>query len=83
MMLMVRQTYSLSEFQAELIQLAPQLNGDHVLSTYLNIGETMTVHEATIYVEVRAWRFTDTAIGVFTEVAHELDFVGGGGEQWE
>ncbi|KAM1430470.1 hypothetical protein ACFX13_047345 [Malus domestica] len=23
------------------------------------------------------------AIGVFAEVAHELDFVGGGGEQWD
>ena len=50
---------SLSEFQVELIQLASQLNGDHVLNTYPDIGRTMTVGEANRYAEDAVARFLE------------------------
>lgn len=50
---------SLSEFQVELIQLASQLNGDHVLNTYPDIGKTMTVVEANRYAEDAVARFLE------------------------
>lgn len=50
---------SLSEFQVELIQLASQLNGDHVLNTYPDIGRTMTVGEANRYTEDAVARFLE------------------------
>lgn len=50
---------SLSEFQVELIQLASQLNGDHVLNAYPDIGKSMTVGEANRYAEDAVKRFTE------------------------
>lgn len=50
---------SLSEFQVELIQLASQLNGDHVLNTYPYIGQSMTVGEAKRYAEDAVRRFLE------------------------
>jgi phospholipase C len=50
---------SLSEFQVELIQLASQINGDHVLNTYPDIGKTMTVVEANRYAEDAVARFLE------------------------
>ena len=50
---------SLSEFQVELIQLASQLNGDHVLNTYPDIGRTMTVGKANSYAEDAVARFLE------------------------
>lgn len=49
----------LSEFQVELIQLASQLNGDHVLNAYPNIGKNMTVGEANKYAEDAVKRFLE------------------------
>lgn len=49
----------LSEFQVELIQLASQLNGDHVLNSYPNIGNYMTVGEANRYAEDAVKRFIE------------------------
>ena len=43
----------------ELIQLASQLNGDHVLNTYPDIGRTMTVGEANHYAEDAVARFLE------------------------
>ncbi|KAG6545701.1 hypothetical protein Mapa_012886 [Marchantia paleacea] len=47
----------LTEFQQELVQLASQLNGDHVLKEYPNLGKTMTVKEANDYVNNAVARF--------------------------
>lgn len=54
-----REDAKLSEFQVELIQLASQLNGDHVLNTYPDIGKTMTVAEANRYAEDAVARFLE------------------------
>ncbi|VAH97758.1 unnamed protein product [Triticum turgidum subsp. durum] len=50
---------SLSEFQVELIQLASQLKGDHVLNSYPDIGKTMSVGEANRYAEDAVSRFLE------------------------
>ncbi|KAJ7522636.1 hypothetical protein O6H91_18G020800 [Diphasiastrum complanatum] len=47
----VNEDAKLTEFQEELVQLAAQLNGDHALSSYPEMGKTMTVKEANAYVE--------------------------------
>ncbi|XP_022148383.1 non-specific phospholipase C1 [Momordica charantia] len=49
----------LSEFEVELIQLASQLNGDHVLNSYPNIGKSMTVGQANRYAEDAVRRFLE------------------------
>ncbi|KAL2488642.1 ATP-dependent zinc metalloprotease FTSH 7 [Forsythia ovata] len=54
-----KEDVSLTEFQIELIQLASQLNGDHVLNTYPDIGKTMTVGEANRYAEDAVERFLE------------------------
>ncbi|KMT05080.1 hypothetical protein BVRB_7g172340 [Beta vulgaris subsp. vulgaris] len=54
-----REDAKLSEFQIELIQLASQLNGDHVLNTYPDIGKNMTVNEANQYAEDAVNRFLE------------------------
>lgn len=54
-----RENAKLSEFQIELIQLASQLNGDHVLNTYPDIGKNMTVNEANQYAEDAVHRFLE------------------------
>ncbi|KAH9603845.1 hypothetical protein KSS87_005965 [Heliosperma pusillum] len=54
-----REDAKLSEFQVELIQLASQLNGDHVLNTYPDIGKNLTVSEANKYAENAVRRFLE------------------------
>ncbi|KAL2488630.1 Non-specific phospholipase C1 [Forsythia ovata] len=54
-----KEDVSLTEFQIELIQLASQLNGDHVLNTYPDVGKTMTVGEANRYAEDAVERFLE------------------------
>ncbi|MQL77817.1 hypothetical protein Taro_010200 [Colocasia esculenta] len=54
-----REHVSPSEFQQELVQLASQLNGDHVLNRYPHIGKGMTVGEANKYVEDAVARFLE------------------------
>lgn len=49
----------LTEFQIELIQLASQLNGDHVLNSYPDIGKSMSVAEANKYAEDAVERFLE------------------------
>ncbi|KAM7259481.1 hypothetical protein ACFE04_015222 [Oxalis oulophora] len=49
----------LTEFQVELIQLASQLNGDHVLNNYPDLGKYMTVNEANQYAEGAVKRFLE------------------------
>lgn len=49
----------LSKFQLELIQLASQLNGDHALNTYPDIGKGMTVAQANRYTGDAAARFLE------------------------
>lgn len=62
---------SLSEFQVELIQLASQLNGDHVLNTYPDIGKTMTVGEANKYAEDAVKRFLEAGRAALKAGANE------------
>ncbi|KAF8394932.1 hypothetical protein HHK36_018871 [Tetracentron sinense] len=54
-----KEDVSLSEFQAELIQLASQLNGDHIFNTYPDIGKSMTVGQANWYAEDAVARFLE------------------------
>nr|DAD26698.1 TPA_asm: hypothetical protein HUJ06_028166 [Nelumbo nucifera] len=54
-----KEDMGLSEFQVELIQLASQLNGDHVLNTYPYIGKSMTVGQANQYAEDAVARFLE------------------------
>lgn len=54
-----REDAKLSEFQIEMVQLASQLNGDHVLNTYPDIGKNMTVNEANQYAEDAVHRFLE------------------------
>ncbi|MFS7926957.1 hypothetical protein Hanom_Chr04g00303281 [Helianthus anomalus] len=49
----------LTEFQVELIQLAFQLSGDHILNTYPNIEKNMTVGEAHCYARDAVRRFLE------------------------
>lgn len=49
----------LTEFQIELIQLSSQLNGDHILNTYPDIGKYMTVGEAHQYAHDAITRFLE------------------------
>lgn len=66
---------SLSEFQVELIQLASQLNGDHVLNTYPDIGKTMTVGEANKYAEDAVKRFLEAGRAALKAGANESAIV--------
>ncbi|KAJ4979175.1 hypothetical protein NE237_009955 [Protea cynaroides] len=66
---------SLSEFQLELIQLAAQLNGDHVLSTYPDMGKSMTVVEANQYVEDAVARFLEAGRAALRAGANESAIV--------
>ncbi|XP_042465149.1 non-specific phospholipase C1-like isoform X2 [Zingiber officinale] len=49
----------LSKFQLELIQLASQLNGDHALNTYPDIGKGMTMAQANQYTGDAVARFLE------------------------
>lgn len=65
----------LSEFQIEMIQLASQLNGDHVLNTYPHIGENMTVDEANRYAEDAVRRFLEAGRAAIRAGADESAIV--------
>ncbi|XP_057956680.1 non-specific phospholipase C1 [Malania oleifera] len=65
----------LSEFQVELIQLASQLNGDHVLNTYPYIGQGMTVGEANHYAEDAVKRFLEAGRAALRAGANESAIV--------
>lgn len=70
-----REDTRLSEFQEELIQLASQLNGDHVLNTYPNIGKSMTVGEANRYAEDAVKRFVEAGKAALKAGANESAIV--------
>ena len=70
-----REDVSLSEFQVELIQLASQLNGDHVLNTYPYIGERMNVCEANSYAEDAVKRFLEAGRAALKAGANESAIV--------
>uniref|UniRef100_A0A1D1Y8R7 Glutamate-1-semialdehyde 2,1-aminomutase n=1 Tax=Anthurium amnicola TaxID=1678845 RepID=A0A1D1Y8R7_9ARAE len=70
-----REDVSLSEFQVELIQLASQLNGDHVLHSYPHIGKSMTVGEANMYVEDAVSRFLEAGRAALRAGANESAIV--------
>lgn len=61
----------LSEFQVELIQLASQLNGDHVLHGYPHIGKSMTVGQANQYAEDAVARFLEAGKAALMAGANE------------
>ncbi|KAJ4893436.1 Non-specific phospholipase C1 [Raphanus sativus] len=54
-----REDSGISEFQMELVQLASQLVGDHLLNSYPNIGKNMTVGKANKYAEDATLRFLE------------------------
>lgn len=66
---------SLTEFQIELIQLASQLNGDHTLNTYPEIGKYMTVGEAHQYAHDAITRFLEAGKAALRAGANESAFV--------
>ncbi|KAJ6299540.1 hypothetical protein OIU76_020497 [Salix suchowensis] len=66
---------SLSEFQVEMIQLASQLNGDHVLNAYPYIGRSMTVGEANRYAEDAVRRFLEAGRAALRAGANESAIV--------
>uniref|UniRef100_A0A803LXB9 Uncharacterized protein n=2 Tax=Chenopodium quinoa TaxID=63459 RepID=A0A803LXB9_CHEQI len=70
-----REDAKLSEFQMELIQLASQLNGDHVLNTYPDIGKNMTVNEANQYAEDAVHRFLEAGKAAIKAGADESTIV--------
>lgn len=70
-----REDKVLSEFQVELIQLASQLNGDHVLYTYPDIGKTMTVGQANRYAEDAVARFLEAGRAALRTGANESAIV--------
>lgn len=70
-----REDAKLSEFQVELVQLASQLNGDHVLNTYPDIGKNMTVSEANKYAEDAVKRFLEAGKAALRAGADESAIV--------
>ena len=70
-----REDAKLSEFQIELIQLASQLNGDHVLNSYPDIGRNMTVSEASDYAEDAVNRFIEAGKAAIRAGADESAIV--------
>ncbi|CAA7389894.1 unnamed protein product [Spirodela intermedia] len=70
-----REDAALSEFQVELIQLASQINGDHVLNAYPHIGESMTVREANSYAEDAVARFLEAGRAALLAGANESAIV--------
>lgn len=65
----------LTEFQVELIQLASQLNGDHVLNTYPDIGRYLTVGEAHQYAQDAITRFLEAGRAAIEAGANESAIV--------
>nr|XP_016455974.1 PREDICTED: non-specific phospholipase C1-like isoform X1 [Nicotiana tabacum] len=70
-----REDVKLSEFQIEMIQLASQLNGDHVLKSYPDIGRNMNVGEANRYVEDAVNRFLEAGRAALRAGANESAIV--------
>ncbi|KAJ3669634.1 hypothetical protein LUZ60_011584 [Juncus effusus] len=70
-----KEDVSLSEFQVELIQLASQLIGDHVLNTYPDIGRGMNVGEANRYAEDAVARFLEAGRAALLAGANESSVV--------
>lgn len=70
-----KEDLALSEFQEELIQLASQLNGDHVLNTYPDIGKSMTVVQANRYAEDAVARFLEAGRAALRTGANESAIV--------
>ncbi|XP_015086362.1 non-specific phospholipase C1 [Solanum pennellii] len=70
-----REDAKLSEFQIELIQLASQLNGDHVLKNYADIGRKMSVREANEYVDAAVNRFLEAGRAALRTGANESAIV--------
>ncbi|KAL5984429.1 NPC intracellular cholesterol transporter 1 [Asimina triloba] len=66
---------TISEFQLELIQLASQLNGDHVLNSYPDIGKSMTVRQANWYAEDAVARFLEAGRAALRAGANESAIV--------
>ncbi|KAG8371493.1 hypothetical protein BUALT_Bualt13G0093400 [Buddleja alternifolia] len=70
-----KEDVELSEFQVELIQLASQLNGDHILNTYPDIGKGMTVGMANRYAEDAVKRFLEAGRTALRAGANESALV--------
>ncbi|KAL8253152.1 hypothetical protein R6Q59_036845 [Mikania micrantha] len=70
-----KEDMKLTEFQVELIQLASQLNGDHILNTYPNIGKYMTVGEAHRYARDAVTRFLEAGRAAIRAGANESTIV--------
>ncbi|XP_073153089.1 non-specific phospholipase C1 [Henckelia pumila] len=70
-----KEDVELSEFQIEMIQLASQLNGDHILNTYPDIGRSMTVGEANQYAEDAVKRFLEAGRAALKAGANESALV--------
>lgn len=70
-----KEDVSLTEFQEELIQLASQLNGDHVLNAYPHIGKTLTVAQANRYAEDAVARFLEAGKAALRAGANESAIV--------
>ncbi|KAL3829061.1 hypothetical protein ACJIZ3_017863 [Penstemon smallii] len=70
-----REDDKLTEFQIELIQLASQLNGDHVLNTYPDIGKSMSVGVANKYAEDAVKRFLEAGRTALRAGANESALV--------
>ncbi|XP_020252204.1 LOW QUALITY PROTEIN: non-specific phospholipase C1-like [Asparagus officinalis] len=70
-----KEDVSLSEFQVELIQLASQLNGDHVLNAYPDIGKSMSVRQANRYAEDAVARFLEAGRAALRAGANESAIV--------
>ncbi|KAL3616201.1 NPC intracellular cholesterol transporter 1 [Castilleja foliolosa] len=65
----------LTEFQNELIQLASQLNGDHILNSYPEIGKGMSVGVANRYAEGAVKRFLEAGRAALRTGANESALV--------
>lgn len=70
-----REEVALSEFQVELIQLASQLIGEHVLNAYPNIGKALNVGRANHYAEVAVARFLEAGRAALRAGANESAIV--------
>ncbi|KAI3819820.1 hypothetical protein L1987_13672 [Smallanthus sonchifolius] len=70
-----KEDMKLTGFQVELIQLASQLNGDHILNTYLYIGNHMTVGEAHQYAHDAVTRFLEAGRAAIRAGANESTIV--------
>ncbi|KAK9940999.1 hypothetical protein M0R45_017630 [Rubus argutus] len=70
-----KQDVSLSEFQVELIQLASQLDGDHVLNTYPYIGKRQTSGKPTVLQRMLFKRFLEAGREALKAGANESAIV--------